>query len=179
MTEQFPTAVEFNNRFLLTIVDELYSCRFGTFLCNSEKERRDMVRQMPYFYSNLLFIIVTIVFNIQKLKETTRSLWSLVADDRDAYLNSHYNMRTRDHVLIPNCSQRRIKLWKQYYLRYNPFVNPMANLVNVKAIFLGIPNNQHSPPPLPFPQIQLLDYFQHVGNFADRLSIQLQSIMSS
>eukprot|EP01103_Thecamoeba_quadrilineata_P007129 TRINITY_DN1690_c0_g1_i3.p1 TRINITY_DN1690_c0_g1~~TRINITY_DN1690_c0_g1_i3.p1 ORF type:complete len:689 (-),score=109.67 TRINITY_DN1690_c0_g1_i3:128-2194(-) len=36
---QFPSAFEFNERFLLSIVHHLYSCQFGTFLCNSEKER--------------------------------------------------------------------------------------------------------------------------------------------
>ncbi|KAF3836714.1 hypothetical protein F7725_004178 [Dissostichus mawsoni] len=32
MTKQFPTAFEFNERLLLTILDHLYSCCFGTFL---------------------------------------------------------------------------------------------------------------------------------------------------
>lgn len=30
---------EFNSSLLVTILDELYSCRFGTFLYNSEKQR--------------------------------------------------------------------------------------------------------------------------------------------
>uniref|UniRef100_A0A183HLL3 Phosphatidylinositol-3-phosphatase n=1 Tax=Onchocerca flexuosa TaxID=387005 RepID=A0A183HLL3_9BILA len=42
---QFPYAFEFNSSFLITVLDELYSCRFGTFLYNSEKQRhRDQVR---------------------------------------------------------------------------------------------------------------------------------------
>lgn len=39
MTRQFPTGVEFNEYFLITILDHLYSCLFGTFLCNSEQQR--------------------------------------------------------------------------------------------------------------------------------------------
>lgn len=39
ITQQFPNAFEFNDYFLITILDHLYSCRFGTFLCNSERER--------------------------------------------------------------------------------------------------------------------------------------------
>ncbi|OWJ99629.1 hypothetical protein Celaphus_00009605, partial [Cervus elaphus hippelaphus] len=35
----FPTAFEFNERFLITILDHLYSCRFGTFLYNCESAR--------------------------------------------------------------------------------------------------------------------------------------------
>jgi myotubularin-related protein 1/2 len=39
MTRQFPTAFEFNEYFLITILDHLYICLFGTFLCNSEQQR--------------------------------------------------------------------------------------------------------------------------------------------
>ena len=35
VTRQFPNAFEFNEHFLITILDHLYSCLFGTFLCNS------------------------------------------------------------------------------------------------------------------------------------------------
>jgi myotubularin-related protein 1/2 len=41
MTRQFPCAFEFNELFLITVVDHLYSCLFGTFLCNSEKARNE------------------------------------------------------------------------------------------------------------------------------------------
>jgi hypothetical protein len=37
---QFPTRFEFNERFLRQIYYHLYSCQFGTFLFNNEKERR-------------------------------------------------------------------------------------------------------------------------------------------
>jgi len=30
---------EFNEEFLVTVLDALYSCQYGTFLCNSERER--------------------------------------------------------------------------------------------------------------------------------------------
>lgn len=36
---QFPNAFEFNEHFLITILDHLYSCLFGTFLYNSEFTR--------------------------------------------------------------------------------------------------------------------------------------------
>ncbi|KAL5281195.1 MTMR2 family protein [Megaselia abdita] len=37
--QQFPYSLEFNELFLITILDHLYSCRFGTFLYNTEGER--------------------------------------------------------------------------------------------------------------------------------------------
>uniref|UniRef100_A0A673BIF0 Myotubularin-related protein 7-like n=1 Tax=Sphaeramia orbicularis TaxID=375764 RepID=A0A673BIF0_9TELE len=42
LSEQFPCAFEFNQRFLISIHTYVYSCQYGTFLGNSEKERRDM-----------------------------------------------------------------------------------------------------------------------------------------
>ncbi|XP_034413349.1 myotubularin-related protein 1a isoform X7 [Cyclopterus lumpus] len=39
MTRQFPAAFEFNELFLITVLDHLYSCLFGTFLYSSEQER--------------------------------------------------------------------------------------------------------------------------------------------
>lgn len=37
-------------RLLKTILDELYACRFGTFLYNSEKERTDLVSGFAYYF---------------------------------------------------------------------------------------------------------------------------------
>lgn len=39
VSKQYPHAMEFNEHFLITTLDHLYSCRFGTFLCNTERER--------------------------------------------------------------------------------------------------------------------------------------------
>lgn len=36
---QFPSSFQFNERYLILILDHLYSCRFGTFLYNSERVR--------------------------------------------------------------------------------------------------------------------------------------------
>lgn len=42
LSEQFPCAFEFNERFLIAIRTHVYSCHFGNFLGNCQKERRDM-----------------------------------------------------------------------------------------------------------------------------------------
>ena len=42
---QFPAAFEFNENFLVTMLDHLYSGLFGTFLCNSEQQR---VKEVSY-----------------------------------------------------------------------------------------------------------------------------------
>uniref|UniRef100_A0A8C6T2C4 Myotubularin related protein 7b n=1 Tax=Neogobius melanostomus TaxID=47308 RepID=A0A8C6T2C4_9GOBI len=42
LSEQFPCAFEFNESFLTAIHMHVYSCQYGTFLGNCQKERRDM-----------------------------------------------------------------------------------------------------------------------------------------
>ncbi|KAF0760197.1 hypothetical protein AaE_003600, partial [Aphanomyces astaci] len=39
LCRQFPCSFEFNTRYLILILDHLYSCRFGTFLYDSEQRR--------------------------------------------------------------------------------------------------------------------------------------------
>uniref|UniRef100_A0A8C4GWQ2 Myotubularin n=1 Tax=Dicentrarchus labrax TaxID=13489 RepID=A0A8C4GWQ2_DICLA len=88
----FPTAFEFNERLLLTILDHLYSCRFGTFLYNCESARD---------------------------QSKTVSLWSLVNSKMDIYLNPFYTPES-GRVLYPVASMRHLELWVTYYIRWNP-----------------------------------------------------------
>ncbi|XP_065156197.1 myotubularin-related protein 2 isoform X2 [Atheta coriaria] len=98
ITQQFPNAFEFNENFLITILDQLYSCRFGTFLCNSERERIN-----------------------EKLKEQTKSLWSFTNSRLDYYKNPLYWANIHQaQILLPVASIRHMQLWKSYYCRWNP-----------------------------------------------------------
>ena len=96
MTQQFPNAFEFNEYFLTTVLDHLYSCLFGTFLFNSEKERRE-----------------------NRVHTKTQSLWSFVNSGRALYLNPMY-CADLDHkvALFPVASIRYMKFWKGYYCRW-------------------------------------------------------------
>ncbi|KAJ8348519.1 hypothetical protein SKAU_G00271080 [Synaphobranchus kaupii] len=96
MTKQFPTAFEFNDRFLKTVLDHLYSCRFGTFLYNCESAR-----------------------DANKVKLHTVSLWSLINSDPSSYTNPFYTMDS-SRVLYPVASMRHLELWVNYYIRWNP-----------------------------------------------------------
>ena len=42
LLQQFPSAFQFNERYLLTLHDHVYSCQFGTFIGNCEKDRLDL-----------------------------------------------------------------------------------------------------------------------------------------
>uniref|UniRef100_A0A452RLM9 Myotubularin n=1 Tax=Ursus americanus TaxID=9643 RepID=A0A452RLM9_URSAM len=92
----FPTAFEFNERFLITILDHLYSCRFGTFLYNCESVREK-----------------------QKVTERTVSLWSLINSNKDKFKNPFYTKEI-NRVLYPVASMRHLELWVNYYIRWNP-----------------------------------------------------------
>ena len=95
LTTQFPHAFEFNEHFLMTLLDHVYSCLFGTFLCNTEKQRVK-----------------------EEVKSKTVSLWSFVNSHSEDFTNPLYSP-TNDQVLFPVASLRRIKLWSSYYCRWN------------------------------------------------------------
>ncbi|XP_076117049.1 phosphatidylinositol-3,5-bisphosphate 3-phosphatase MTMR2-like [Mytilus galloprovincialis] len=101
MTKQFPNAFEFNEHMLITILDHLYSCLFGTFLCNCEQARMT-----------------------EKLKEKTVSLWSFVNCQLEEFTNPLYASYLHKHVLFPVASMRRLELWTAYYCRWNPRMRP-------------------------------------------------------
>ena len=95
LTNQFPCAFQFNEHFLIDILDHLYSCLFGSFLCNCERERLAM-------------------------KDITISLWSHVKKHEDDYMNPSYSCYAHNNVLYPVASVRRLRFWSGYYSRFSP-----------------------------------------------------------
>ncbi|XP_036030188.1 myotubularin-related protein 1 isoform X7 [Onychomys torridus] len=116
MTRQFPSAFEFNELFLITILDHLYSCLFGTFLCNCEQQR---IKEDIY--------------------TKTISLWSYVNSQLDEFSNPFF-VNYENHVLYPVASMSHLELWVNYYIRWNPRMRPqmpihqnLKELLAVKA----------------------------------------------
>ncbi|XP_041359915.1 myotubularin-related protein 2-like [Gigantopelta aegis] len=105
MTKQFPNAFEFNEHFLVTILDHLYSCLFGTFLCNSEQQRIK-----------------------EKVKENTVSLWSFIGCQQEEFTNPLYAVYLHQHILFPVATLRRLEPWTGYYCRWNPRMRPQQPL---------------------------------------------------
>uniref|UniRef100_A0A8C4QIN8 phosphatidylinositol-3,5-bisphosphate 3-phosphatase n=1 Tax=Eptatretus burgeri TaxID=7764 RepID=A0A8C4QIN8_EPTBU len=98
VTRQFPTAFEFNEHFLIAVLDHLYSCQFGTFLGNCERSR-----------------------TLERIQEQTPSLWSLVNSRRHEFVSPLFDRRNT-RVLFPVPSMRHLQLWLGYYIRWNPGV---------------------------------------------------------
>ncbi|KAF7706371.1 hypothetical protein HF521_019625 [Silurus meridionalis] len=100
MIRQFPSAFEFNELFLITILDHLYSCLFGTFLYNSEQERME-----------------------KEVQSKTISLWSYINSQLEDFTNPFY-VDYKNQVLYPLASLRHLELWVGYYVRWNPRMRP-------------------------------------------------------
>ncbi|XP_037633756.1 myotubularin-related protein 3 isoform X3 [Sebastes umbrosus] len=92
LQRQFPCSFEFNEAFLVKLVQHNYSCLFGTFLCNSGKERED-----------------------RHVQERTCSVWSLLRPANRTLRNMLYSSHS-ETVLHPVCHVRNLMLWTAVYL---------------------------------------------------------------
>ncbi|XP_033747219.1 myotubularin-related protein 3-like [Pecten maximus] len=93
---QFPTAFQFNEAYLVKLVQHTYSCLFGTFLCNTTQERQK-----------------------EELDKRTASVWSLLNLKNKRFLNHLYCPTIEQQVLYPSCHIRSIKLWRAVFLSNN------------------------------------------------------------
>ena len=49
LTQMFPQAFQFNEKYLVTILEHTYSCQYGTFVGNCEKQRSELkIREKTY-----------------------------------------------------------------------------------------------------------------------------------
>ncbi|XP_066491703.1 myotubularin-related protein 4 [Tiliqua scincoides] len=92
LLQQFPCLFEFNEAFLVKLVQHTYSCLYGTFLGNSPCERE--------------------MHNIAK---RTCSVWSLLRAGNKHFHNLLY-MPGSEQVLHPVCHVRALHLWTAVYL---------------------------------------------------------------
>jgi hypothetical protein len=76
LTRQFPAHFEFNERLLLDLVHFSHTCRFGTFLFNSYKERR---RNSIWMHSP--------------------SVWTYILDNSENYMNPYYERASMTALL--------------------------------------------------------------------------------
>ncbi|XP_074240060.1 phosphatidylinositol-3-phosphate phosphatase MTMR7 isoform X2 [Saimiri boliviensis] len=111
LMEQFPCAFEFNERFLIHIQHHIYSCQFGNFLCNSQKERREL-----------------------KIQERTYSLWAHLWKNRADYLNplfraDHSQTQGTLHLPTTPCNFM-YKFWSGMYNRFEKGMQPRQSVTD-------------------------------------------------
>ncbi|XP_044461637.1 phosphatidylinositol-3-phosphatase myotubularin-1-like [Mangifera indica] len=101
LLRMYPCAFEFSSTFLVDFLDCVLSCRFGNFLCNSEKERQ----QCGVF-------------------EACGCLWKYLADLRSSQDRSHahynlfYDPSKHNEPLRPPAAALAPTLWPQFHLRW-------------------------------------------------------------
>jgi len=86
MVARYPDLFEFTEGLLEYLLHHVYSCRFGTFLTSSEKERRE-----------------------KRIREKTPSIWSIVLFHRDSFTN-----RTYAPGELPINPFASVKTWSAY-----------------------------------------------------------------
>jgi hypothetical protein len=108
LLRQNPTRFEYNERFLRRLLYHLYSCQYGTFLYNSEKQRHDA-----------------------RVKERTSSVWDYFLCRKAEFTNPDFDPTIDDHVkgqeriLLPRLKE--IRWWHQVFGRTEDEMNGALN----------------------------------------------------
>lgn len=101
LLRMYPFAFEFSSVFLVDFLDCMLSCRFGNFLCNSEKEREK-----------------------SGVFDSCGCLWEYLADLRavegsyHAHCNLFYDAAKHNGPLLPPAAALAPTLWPQFHLRW-------------------------------------------------------------
>lgn len=95
---------EFNAHMLAFIAHEIYTCKYGTFLCNSQRER--------------------VNYN---LAEKTVSMWTHINHFAEEFTNPFYLAPPAGEQplripRIPTTNTFELSVWKALFMKYSPFV---------------------------------------------------------
>ncbi|CAL8363625.1 unnamed protein product [Lota lota] len=110
LIKQFPCLFEFNEAFLVKLVQHTYSCLYGTFLCNNARERE-----------------------ARNIFKRTCSIWSLLRTGNKNFQNFLY-IPSHEMVLQPVCHTRALQLWTAVYL---PTTSPCTAVDDAMGLFLS------------------------------------------
>jgi hypothetical protein len=83
---------------------------YGTFLFNSEKEATELL-----------------------LKFKTVSIWTDVLRNKSKFMNLNYDEKKSSRIILtPNCSIYKLRVWEEYFLRWNSYyvMNNSGKLVS-------------------------------------------------
>ncbi|XP_062039564.1 myotubularin-related protein 8 isoform X2 [Lepus europaeus] len=105
LMEQFPCAFEFNENFLLEIHDHVFSCQFGNFLGNCQKDREDL-----------------------RVHEKTHSVWPFLVQRKPDFKNPLYKGFTMYGVLNPSTVPYNIQFWCGMYNRFDKGLQPKQSI---------------------------------------------------
>lgn len=105
LLRQFPTQFEFNVNLLLALMDQLFACRYGTFLENCHYKRVDKL-----------------------IYDKTAPFWWLVAENKALFTNDRYAPGTTIPI-VPSLSPKNVRFFDEYFMRYDPTIMPPRPVV--------------------------------------------------
>lgn len=97
---QFPRAFEFDEDLLIFLADATHSGLFGTFLADTERQRKWELR----------------------VTKRTVSVWTYVLNHPSRFRNAHYT--PYDGPLWPHLTLKRASVWHRFYSRWDPAAHP-------------------------------------------------------
>lgn len=108
LMQQFPTQFEYNEEYLIALIDGFYNCKYGTFLANSEKERHSL-----------------------GIPKKTISIWSFLyhPSNLPKYINPFYCFTAPLAFLSVSTSPNQMRFWNNLYERNEYSINPSASTV--------------------------------------------------
>ncbi|CAD5213377.1 unnamed protein product [Bursaphelenchus okinawaensis] len=104
-----PYVFEFNERLLFEINEHSYSCQFGTFLGNCDKDRTDL-----------------------RVYQRTKSLWKYMENNINAYRNPFFKSGSLDinRIELP---QSAFVVWSALYNRYDTGIQPREYIMDMAS----------------------------------------------
>ncbi|KAF2744831.1 phosphatases II [Sporormia fimetaria CBS 119925] len=124
---QYPTRFEFNERFLRRLLYHLYSCQYGTFLFDNEKERVEA-----------------------RAAQRTRSVWDYFLCRREEFLNPNFEpevddaVRGKERMIFPK--QGAVRWWAEVFGRADADMNASITLAPAGSGSMDVlTNGAHSP----------------------------------
>ncbi|XP_067242223.1 myotubularin-related protein 7a isoform X2 [Chanodichthys erythropterus] len=99
LMDQFPCSFEYNEKFLISIHNHIYSCHYGNFICNSQKERKDLC-----------------------IKEKTHSIWPHLWENKMDFMNPLF--KPDQGLLRPSTAPFCFKYWRSLYNRFDRELHP-------------------------------------------------------
>jgi myotubularin-related protein 1/2 len=107
IVQLYPNAFEFNTKYLLEFSFQIYSCRFGNMLCDTEREREVLAG----------------------IRQRTYSVWDYLEENPE-YVNKDYK-ESEGVILMPLPTLlRNIHLWKERHCCFSPKPTTMLQLSN-------------------------------------------------
>ncbi|KAL8770793.1 MAG: hypothetical protein Q9194_005083 [Teloschistes cf. exilis] len=125
---QHPTRFQFNERFLRRLLYHLYSCQYGTFLYNNERERVE-----------------------NKVMQRTRSVWDYFLGRREQFLNPRYeegvddNVRGKERLVLPRAGE--VRWWSEVFGREDREMNGLPHSSSTE--YTGFAERRHYDHPHP------------------------------